>query len=79
MNLVGDSRSRPPSIPNSEAEYRDGLNVNDKKNYSNKVPGGKITVLAVKKGFSGEITWQFDGGDLFTRPVHPYQRFDSSE
>ena len=76
LGLVGDRRPGRLSLRNSEAEYLDDLYVNDKGNYSNTVPGRKTTVLTVQKGFSGEITWLFEYGDLFKRG---YEKLETSK
>ena len=53
-------KNRPKDIPSDfEIKYDDQM-FKPLKFETNQVPGGKMSILAVKKGSSGEIKWTFD-------------------
>ena len=53
-------KNRPRDIPSDfEIKYDDQM-FKPLEEEINQVPGGKMSILAVKKGSSGEIKWTFD-------------------
>ena len=53
-------KNRPIYIPSDfEINYNDQM-FKLLEQEENQVPGGKMSILAVKKGSSGEIKWTFD-------------------